>query len=104
MTGDDLDKLLSEQIAYYRARAGTYDATVEDQLPGQPAPAVRRTTAGLGFRAVKVLHDPGELRSRLTALGWTADIETVGWRFLAASLHRAHPGPMSPVQRGGEVR
>ncbi len=79
-------------------------ATVEDQLPGQPAPAVRRTTAGLDFRAVKVLYDPAALRSRLATLGWTVGIETVGRRFFAASLHRAHPGPMSPAAGDVEVR
>ncbi|WP_034217200.1 class I SAM-dependent methyltransferase [Actinoplanes subtropicus] len=64
-------------------------AAVDRAAPGQPAPAVRRAlTTGQAFRAVKVLYAPGELRARLTALGWDVDIETVGWRFFCASLRR----------------
>lgn len=64
-------------------------AAVERVAAGQPAPAVRREVAtGHAFRAVKVLHAPGELGARLDALGWDADITTVGWRFYAASLRR----------------
>jgi demethylmenaquinone methyltransferase/2-methoxy-6-polyprenyl-1,4-benzoquinol methylase len=64
-------------------------ATVERPAPGQPAPAVRReVTGGRAFRAVKVLHEPEELGARLDALGWNADIRTVGWRFFSASVRR----------------
>lgn len=64
-------------------------AAVEHPAAGQPAPAVRREVAGgLAFRAVKVFYAPDELRVRLEALGWRADVRTVGWRFYSASLRR----------------
>lgn len=64
-------------------------AAVERATPGQPAPAVRREVAsGQAFRAVKVLYTPDELRARLDALGWNADVRTMGWRFFSASLRR----------------
>jgi demethylmenaquinone methyltransferase/2-methoxy-6-polyprenyl-1,4-benzoquinol methylase len=64
-------------------------AAVERPVPGQPAPAVRREVAtGQAFRAVKVFYTPDELRVRLDALGWNADVTTVGWRFFSASLRR----------------
>lgn len=62
---------------------------VERPAPGQPAPAVRREIAtGQEFRAVKVLYSPDELRARLNAIGWQADVRTVGWRFFSAVLRR----------------
>jgi demethylmenaquinone methyltransferase/2-methoxy-6-polyprenyl-1,4-benzoquinol methylase len=65
-------------------------AAVERSASGQAAPAVHREVAGgRAFRAVKVLYAPGELRARLDALGWEADVRTVGWRFFSASLRRA---------------
>ncbi|MFF5296220.1 methyltransferase domain-containing protein [Paractinoplanes globisporus] len=69
-------------------------AAVERPAAGeQPAPAVRREVGGgQAFRAVKVLHDPDELRVRLGALGWDADVTTVGWRFFAASVRRVSGG------------
>jgi SAM-dependent methyltransferase len=64
-------------------------AAVERSASGQPAPAVHReVSGGRAFRAVKVLHAPDELRVRLDALGWKADIRTVGWRYFSASLRR----------------
>jgi SAM-dependent methyltransferase len=64
-------------------------AAVERPAAGQPAPAVHREVAdGRAFRAVKVFYAPDELRARLDALGWKADIRTVGWRFFSASLRR----------------
>jgi SAM-dependent methyltransferase len=64
-------------------------AAVERSASGQPAPAVHReVSGGRTFRAVKVLHAPDELRVRLDALGWKADIRTVGWRYFSASLRR----------------
>lgn len=69
-------------------------AAVERSAAGQPAPAVHRDVTGGGsFRAVKVLHDPDELRARLAALGWEADIRTVGWRYFCASLRREERRP-----------
>ena len=66
----------------------------------QPAPAVRRETAdGRVFRAVKVFYAPDDLRARLAALGWTATVRTVGWRFFCAALHRAtEPMPAQPTE------
>ncbi|WIN00551.1 class I SAM-dependent methyltransferase [Actinoplanes oblitus] len=74
-------------------------ATQERPAPGQPAPAVHREVAGgRAFRAVKVLYSPGELRARLAPLGWHADVETVGWRFLWAVLRRdGRPGGAAGV-------
>jgi SAM-dependent methyltransferase len=64
-------------------------AAVERRAVDQPAPAVHReVSGGRAFRAVKVLYTPDELQVRLDALGWTADIRTVGWRFFSASLRR----------------
>jgi hypothetical protein len=64
-------------------------AAVERPVAQQPVPAVHREVAGgHAFRAVKVLYAPDELRVRLDALGWKADIRTVGWRFFSASLRR----------------
>jgi len=66
-------------------------AAVERRAADQPAPAVHRElTGGQAFRAVKVLYAPDELRDRLEALGWKADVRTVGWRFFSASLRRDH--------------
>jgi demethylmenaquinone methyltransferase/2-methoxy-6-polyprenyl-1,4-benzoquinol methylase len=74
-------------------------AFVIDELPavialerpalGQPAPVVRReVTGGESYRAVKVLYGPDELRARLRAIGWDAEVRTVGWRFLYASVRQ----------------
>jgi SAM-dependent methyltransferase len=69
-------------------------AAVERPAAEQPAPAVHREVAGgQAFRAVKVLYGPDELRVRLDALGWKADIRTVGWRFFSASLRRYQRDP-----------
>ena len=74
-------------------------AFVIDELPAlaaferpalaQPAPVVRREVAsGESYRAVKVLYAPERLRARLGALGWDADVRTVGWRFFFATVRR----------------
>ena len=46
----------------------------------------RRLTTGREYRAVKVFYEPGDLRRRLAALGWEADVTTVGWRFFCATV------------------
>jgi len=46
----------------------------------------RRLTSGDTYRAVKVLYEPGDLHRRLAALGWEAEISTVGWRFFCATV------------------
>jgi demethylmenaquinone methyltransferase/2-methoxy-6-polyprenyl-1,4-benzoquinol methylase len=49
------------------------------------APAVeRQLESGARYRAVKVFHEPDELRCRLAGFGWQFDIRTVGWRFFYA--------------------
>jgi demethylmenaquinone methyltransferase/2-methoxy-6-polyprenyl-1,4-benzoquinol methylase len=74
-------------------------AFVIDELPAakaleqpaiaQAAPAVQRdVTGGDRYRAVKVFYPPGELRARLDALGWDADVETVGWRYFFATVRQ----------------
>ncbi|MCU7724305.1 class I SAM-dependent methyltransferase [Actinoplanes sp. KI2] len=64
-------------------------AAVERPAAAQPVPAVHREVAGgQVFRAVKVLYAPDELQGRLDALGWKADIRTVGWRYFSTSLRR----------------
>jgi demethylmenaquinone methyltransferase/2-methoxy-6-polyprenyl-1,4-benzoquinol methylase len=50
-----------------------------------PAPAVERPLrTGARYRAVKVLHEPGELGRQLADLGWQVTIRAVGWRFFYA--------------------
>ncbi len=65
-------------------------AAVEELVSDQPAPAVHRDVHGTGesYRAVKVLYAPDELQNRLGALGWKADVRTVGWRFFYATITR----------------
>jgi trans-aconitate methyltransferase len=65
-------------------------AEVEHLAASEPAPAVHREVHGSGerYRAVKVLYAPAELQSRLSGLGWEAEIRTVGWRFFYATLRR----------------
>lgn len=69
------------------------------QLPGQPAPAVhRRLTTGESYRTVKVYYEPDDLRARLAALGWHAEVHTVGWRYYWATASKV--GPVGPVSTG----
>jgi demethylmenaquinone methyltransferase/2-methoxy-6-polyprenyl-1,4-benzoquinol methylase len=64
-------------------------AAAERTAPGHPAPVVyRRVGGGETYRAVKVFYAPDQLRARLGALGWTAEVQTVGWRFFYASVRR----------------
>jgi SAM-dependent methyltransferase len=61
-------------------------AALEHPAGGRPAPTVwRRLTTGESYRAVKVLYEPDELRARLAALGWHAQVRIVGWRFFCAT-------------------
>jgi len=73
---------------------------VIDELPAVAAherwvtdsstPAVeRRLSTGESYRAVKVLHDPPELRRRLSGLGWRAEVHRIGWRFFYAIAERS---------------
>jgi demethylmenaquinone methyltransferase/2-methoxy-6-polyprenyl-1,4-benzoquinol methylase len=62
---------------------------VEQAAVGQPAPAVqRRLTTGENYRTVKVFWDPDDLRTRLAALGWEADVRRVGWRYFCATASK----------------
>jgi SAM-dependent methyltransferase len=64
-------------------------AALERPALAQRAPAARRELAsGESYRAVKVLYVPERLRARLGALGWDADVRTVGWRFFSATVQR----------------
>ena len=77
-------------------------AFVIDELPAvaaleypdgeRPAPTVRRRlTTGESYRAIKVLYEPDDLRARLAALGWDAQVHAVGWRFFYATARRLSP-------------
>jgi demethylmenaquinone methyltransferase/2-methoxy-6-polyprenyl-1,4-benzoquinol methylase len=49
----------------------------------------RRLQDGREYTIVKILYEPAELRERLAALGWQADIETTGEEFFHAVARRA---------------
>jgi demethylmenaquinone methyltransferase/2-methoxy-6-polyprenyl-1,4-benzoquinol methylase len=67
-------------------------AALERPAGGRPAPSVRRRlTTGESYRAVKVLYEPDDLRARLAALGWDAQVRTVSWRFFCATACRLSP-------------
>jgi demethylmenaquinone methyltransferase/2-methoxy-6-polyprenyl-1,4-benzoquinol methylase len=64
-------------------------ASHEDWVADTTIPTVERPlTTGQRYRAIKVLHEPSELRRRLSALGWRTEIHTVGWRFFYATAER----------------
>ncbi|MFB7178771.1 class I SAM-dependent methyltransferase [Streptomyces sp. NPDC056257] len=59
---------------------------LEQQDDSEPEVAVRRSLAdGRTFRIVKVFRDPAELTRRLTALGWSCEIDEIHPGFLYAS-------------------
>jgi demethylmenaquinone methyltransferase/2-methoxy-6-polyprenyl-1,4-benzoquinol methylase len=75
-------------------------AALERPAPGQPAPAVhRRLKTGRSYRAVKVLYGPDDLRRRLSALGWEAEIRALDSRFFCATVRRMPQPPMAPSSR-----
>lgn len=111
VSAGELDLLLAEQLAYYRARATEYDATspvpadvllrrrlvraleafagAVGCLSSPVAPAVERPLrSGARCRTVKVFYRPDELQERLASPGWKADVQFVGWRFFYATCHR----------------
>jgi SAM-dependent methyltransferase len=68
-------------------------AAEEEIIAGAVAPAVQRPLrGGERYRAVKVFHEPEELRSKLASLGWEFEIRTVGVRYFYAAGVRARPG------------
>lgn len=52
------------------------DPYVVEYAPDQH---LRRLTDGSRYRVVKVMYEPEELRSRLEAEGWHADIDACRW-------------------------
>ncbi|MFF3897279.1 class I SAM-dependent methyltransferase [Streptomyces sp. NPDC001812] len=65
---------------------GPAEAAREEVLVQQPIPAVqRRLDDGSPYRVVKVFHDAGELTDKLAALGWSADVRTVGGSFIVGT-------------------
>jgi ribosomal protein S18 acetylase RimI-like enzyme len=56
----------------------------------------RRLTTGDTYRAVKVLYEPDDLRRGLAALGWEADVRTVGRRFFCATVRTPAIERMAP--------
>jgi hypothetical protein len=64
-------------------------AALERPALAQLAPVVcREVPSGESYRAVKVLYEPEKLRAHLGALGWDADVRTVGSRFFFATVRR----------------
>jgi SAM-dependent methyltransferase len=54
-------------------------AAEERTVPGEPEYVVERELLdGRTYRAVKAFRDPEWIRQRLAALGWEAEVETVG--------------------------
>jgi hypothetical protein len=61
----------------------------EQPLSDTVAPAVeRQLTTGARFRTVKVFYEPQQLAEQLAALGWTAEVRPVSWRFYYATATR----------------
>jgi ubiquinone/menaquinone biosynthesis C-methylase UbiE len=60
----------------------------EDVLTGQPAPAVRRRlNDGSQYRVVKLFYQPVELTTRLTELGWAAEIhQALNWLLIGTAM------------------
>jgi demethylmenaquinone methyltransferase/2-methoxy-6-polyprenyl-1,4-benzoquinol methylase len=85
------------------ARAGFVDE--DDRGTGNEAdvsttgiPAPRRTLGdGRTFEIVKVFWRPPDLRDRLRALGWHAEVRSVGWTFLYGA---ARPGGLRSDAEG----
>jgi demethylmenaquinone methyltransferase/2-methoxy-6-polyprenyl-1,4-benzoquinol methylase len=68
-------------------------AATEQPVAGSSAPTVRRTLAdGSEHVAIKICHEPSDLARQLSALGWVAEVRSVGSRFLWGS---ARPGGVS---------
>ena len=55
----------------------------EEVIEDSPVPVVRRTLAdGSEHVAIKSFHEPSGLATQLSELGWAADVQSVGDRFL----------------------
>lgn len=55
----------------------------EDLIEGARVPTVRRTlNDGTVHSTIKSFHEPADLAARLDDLGWTAEVQPVGDRFL----------------------
>ena len=58
-------------------------SATEELIEDSPVPAVRRTlNDGSMHAAIKSFHEPSELETQLSDLGWAADVQSVGDRFL----------------------
>ncbi len=58
-------------------------SATEDLIAGARVPTVRRTLAdGSVHSTIKSFYEPADLASRLEVLGWTAEVQSVGDRFL----------------------
>jgi SAM-dependent methyltransferase len=70
---------------------------LEEELTGQPAPAVARTLDdGSRHRVVKLFHDPDELALALSVLGWSADVRSFAGSFLIGVAVPRAAGPSQP--------
>jgi hypothetical protein len=62
-------------------------STAVDHAPLTGSGVVRRKlNDGREFQIVKVFYDPDDLRRRLDALGWDADVHTTGSYFLYGTV------------------
>ena len=82
---DDIGKKIEERIRQFELKRGI---RLDDEVRFIRSWIERPLSTGERYRAVKVLHEPSELRRRLSALGWQAEIHTVGWRFFYATAER----------------
>ena len=65
------------------------EAARERVIADAPVPTVERELqSGARYRAVKAFYEPVTLSKRLAALGWRADIRTIGRRFFYATACR----------------
>jgi hypothetical protein len=96
---DDVQAVVAEQVAYYRARARDYDHSDKERagerfVPDQPTPAVwRRLRDGSEYRVVKAYYRPRELAARLAELGWSAEVRETSTPLLVGTARRiSDPG------------
>jgi demethylmenaquinone methyltransferase/2-methoxy-6-polyprenyl-1,4-benzoquinol methylase len=65
---------------------GPEEGRFERFVPEASVPMVQRQLRdGTAHKVVKMLYDPADLAERLAAIGWTADIRSVGGTLLAGS-------------------
>jgi hypothetical protein len=70
------DALKPGGLVFFTDELASGERDFEQRLEGD---AVQRTIRdGRRFRAVKVFYTPSELRAKLNALGWHAEVEAAG--------------------------